>query len=138
MKIALVAMTFALTLLPCAASTTAAEQVTSFGVRAVAIDHPFQTATTSVAMARVPAGRVEQGAGHEGYLLDDSTNSSLYALFDLLKAGVRADRLTGGGQSAGTIYIPDQAGLQAKLFFNALLEPSSTPVALSNGAMSRN
>jgi hypothetical protein len=86
-----------------------------FGVRAVAIEHPFQTATTPVAMAEVPPGRVEPGASQNGYLIDDSTNSSLYALFDLLKAGVRADRLTGGGRSPGTIYIPDQAGLQSKL-----------------------
>jgi hypothetical protein len=105
-----------------------------FGVRAVAIDHSFQAATKPVAVAEVPPGRVEPSAGHDGYLIDDSTNSSLYALFDLLKAGVRADRLMGGGHSAGTIYVPDQAGLQAKLAaaaqrFSVTIRPADRPVS---------
>ncbi|MFZ0552583.1 MAG: M14 metallopeptidase family protein [Steroidobacteraceae bacterium] len=104
-----------------------------FGVRAVAIDHPFQTATTPVATVQAPAGRVESGTAHGGYLIDDSTNSSLYALFYLLKSGVRADRLTGSGYSPGTIYIPDQAGLQAKLAeaarrFSVTIRPAERPV----------
>lgn len=105
-----------------------------FGVRAVAVDHPFQTATKPVGTAQIPPGRVEPGAGHNGYLLDDSTNSSLYALFDLLQAGVRADRLTGAGYSAGTIYIPDQPGLQTKLaeaarHFSVTIRPADRPVS---------
>jgi hypothetical protein len=86
-----------------------------FGVRALAIDHPFQAATKPVATAEAPQGRVASGSAHNGYLIDDSTNSGLYALFDLLKAGVRADRLMGSSYSAGTIYIPRQFGLQPKL-----------------------
>jgi hypothetical protein len=105
-----------------------------FGVRAVAIDHPFQTATRPVTTVEVPAGRVEPGASRNGYLIDDSTNSSLYALFGLLKADVRADRLTGSGYSAGTIYIPDQAGLQPKLAdaarrFSVTIRAAERPVS---------
>jgi hypothetical protein len=104
-----------------------------FGVRAVAIDHPFQTATEPVTTAEVPPGRVEPGSAHNGYLIDDSTNSSLYALFDLLKAGVRAARLTGGGYSPGTIYIPRQFGVKRKLTeaarrFSVTIRPADAPV----------
>ena len=53
--------------------------------------------------------------------------------FDLLKAGVRADRLTGSGYSAGTIYIPDQAGLRSKLAaaaqrFSVTIRPADRPI----------
>ena len=104
-----------------------------FGVRAVAVAHPFQAATKPIGAAQVPPGRVEAGASDNGYLLDDSTNSSVYALFDLLKAGVRVDRLTGSGYSAGTIYIPQQAGLQSKLAeaarrFSVTIRPAKRPV----------
>lgn len=104
-----------------------------FGVRAVAIEHPFQATTNPVATAQVPPGRVESGTADHGYLLDDSTNSSLYALFDLLKAGVHADRLTGRGYSPGTIYIPDQPGLQPKLAaaaqrFAVTIRPAARPI----------
>jgi hypothetical protein len=104
-----------------------------FGVRAVAIDHPFQTATDPVTTAEVPPGRVESGSADDGYLIDDSTNSSLYALFDLLKAGVRVARLTGGGYSPGTIYVPRQFGVKRKLTeaarrFSVTIRPADAPV----------
>jgi hypothetical protein len=85
-----------------------------FGVQAAAIDHPFTTSTKPVFRAAAPAGVVD-GAGTNGYLIDDSTNSSLYALFALLQDGIHAERLVGGDQPAGTIYIPEQAGVEAKL-----------------------
>src|SRR6202167_2250121 len=86
-----------------------------FGVQAAAIDHPFTTSTKPVVRAAAPAGDLDSGAGTNGYFIDDSTNSSLYALFALLQDGLHTDRLVEGAQPAGTIYIPEQAGVEAKL-----------------------
>ena len=105
-----------------------------FGVTATAIDHPFTVGTKPVDRAAVPIGNIERGASANGYLIDDSTNSSLYALFDLLKAGVHVDRLVGSAPPDGTIYIPEQSGLQAKLAeaakrFSIAIHPASQPVS---------
>ena len=86
-----------------------------FGVKAAAIEHPFTASTQQVDRAAPPPGEVDTGSATNGYWIDDSTNSSLYALFDLLKAGVHAERLVEGNQPTGTIYIPAQDGIQAKL-----------------------
>ena len=43
-------------------------------------------------------------------------NGDLYALFSLLGEGVQAYRLTGSGYTPGTIYLPNQAGLESKVF----------------------
>jgi hypothetical protein len=86
-----------------------------FGVTAAAIDHPFTVTAKQVGRAASAAGSIDSAAASGGYLIDDSTNSSLYALFDLLKAGVHADRLVGSAHPDGTIYIPEQPGLEAKL-----------------------
>ena len=59
-------------------------------------------------------GRVEPGPA-KGYLLNDTSNNSLYATFALLSEGVKAYRLTGPGHDPGTIYLPAQRGLDAKL-----------------------
>jgi hypothetical protein len=48
-------------------------------------------------------------------LIADNTNSSLYALFALLSKCVQVYRLTGADSEPGTIYIPQQEGVDAKL-----------------------
>jgi hypothetical protein len=104
-----------------------------FGVTVAAVQQPFDVPGEQVDRADPPAGGVQPGATANGYLLDDSTNNSLYALFDLLKTGVRADRLLGSDPAPGTIFIPQQAGLQAKLadaarHFSVEVRPASQPV----------
>ncbi|MFZ0273334.1 MAG: M14 metallopeptidase family protein [Acidobacteriaceae bacterium] len=104
-----------------------------FGVSAAAINHPFTVSAKPVDHVIAPAGSVDPGAGTDGYFIDDSTNSSLYALFDLLKDGVHADRLAGGAQPAGTIYIPEQGGVEAKLSevakrFSVKIQGATQPV----------
>jgi hypothetical protein len=85
-----------------------------FGVTAEAIDTQF-TADANKLVAITPvAGRVHSGSA-KGYVLDARRNSSLYALFGLLREGVTAYRLTGPGHDPGTIYIPQQSGLGTKL-----------------------
>lgn len=87
-----------------------------FGVKAVAVQDKFPAQATAVTAVVKPApGSFERSANGHGYLIADHTNSSLYALFALLKDGVRAYRLTGNGAEPGTIYIPRQAGIDAKL-----------------------
>lgn len=86
-----------------------------FGVKAVAVAHKFDAPAKAVTTVTPAEGHVDGGEGEAGYLIDDSTNTSLYALFYLLQSGVRAYRLTGPGYSPGTIYIPQQAGVQSKL-----------------------
>jgi hypothetical protein len=105
-----------------------------FGVTATAIDHPFTVAAKPVDRAAAPASGVDSGAGADGYFIDDSTNSSIYALFDLLKAGVHTDRLVGSDHPDGTIYVPQQSGLPAKLAdaakrFSLEIRPASQRVS---------
>lgn len=86
-----------------------------FGVTAVAIKDPFNTPTSEVDRAKPLLGSFEKSTNGNGYFISDRTNSSLYALFDLLKQGADAYRLTGAGAEPGTIYIPAQAGIDEKL-----------------------
>ena len=86
-----------------------------FGVTATPIDAAFSAATTKVDMAKPAPGHLQKLAGAKGYELADTTNSSLYALFALLKNGVEAYRLTGDGVDPGTIYLPQQKGLEDRL-----------------------
>lgn len=86
-----------------------------FGVRVVALESKIDVTTRPVETVDVPAGHFEPSASASGYTIADNTNSSLYALFFLLKKGVRAYRLIGAGYSPGTIYIPVQEGVAAKL-----------------------
>jgi hypothetical protein len=86
-----------------------------FGVNAVAVNEKITVATSNVDEVQPPVGRFQEASNAPGYLIADKTNSSLYALFSLLKDGVQAYRLTGGGFDPGTIYIPQQLGVAAKL-----------------------
>jgi len=86
-----------------------------FGVTAVAVKEPFEAQASEVDRAKPAPGSFEKSTSGNGYLIGDRTNSSLYALFDLLKQGVDAYRLTGAGVEPGTIYVPAQAGIEEKL-----------------------
>ena len=86
-----------------------------FGVSAVAVKDSFDVQASAVDRAKPTLTRFKKSANGNGYLIADQTNSSLYALFDLLKQGVTAYRLTGAGAEPGTIYIPAQAGIGEKL-----------------------
>jgi hypothetical protein len=86
-----------------------------FGVTAVPVNAKVSVASTEVDTAKPPAGRFEKSSSGDGYLIDDKTNSSFYALFALLAEGVRVYRLTGAGADPGTIYVPRQEGVDAKL-----------------------
>jgi hypothetical protein len=86
-----------------------------FGVDVVAVQNSFEVATNKIDSAKVSPGKFEKSPKAKGYLIADKTNSSLYALFTLLKNGVRVYRLTGGNSEPGTIYIPQQKGLDDKL-----------------------
>jgi Zinc carboxypeptidase len=85
-----------------------------FNINAVAVQDKFTVPTTAVIEAKFDA-TVIPSAASKGYLIDDHSNSSLYALFALLGQGVHAYRLTGGNVDPGTIYLPAQSGLEAKL-----------------------
>ena len=82
------------------------------GVKAVEIQHPFSVEGQSVEHVTVAPGTVEPGKAKYGYLLDDASNGSLFALFTLLGNNVHAYRLTGQSYSPGTIYLPAQPHLQ--------------------------
>jgi Zinc carboxypeptidase len=84
-----------------------------FGVNAVEVKDKFEASTEPVTTAKPALGRLE-GKSSKGYLIADDTNSSLYALFALLAQNVKAYRLTSGADP-GTIYIPAQPGIDAKL-----------------------
>ena len=86
-----------------------------FGVTAVPVKDPFNAQTSNVDRVEPTPGSLEKSTSGNGYLINDGTNSSLYALFDLLKQGVNVYRLTGGGTEPGTIYIPAQTGINDKL-----------------------
>ncbi len=85
-----------------------------FGLRAVEVKDRFTAATVPVGQAALPPTAIPARAPF-GYLINDRSNSSLYALWALTGEGVRAYRLTGGGQAPGTIFLPQQPGLAGKL-----------------------
>ena len=85
-----------------------------YGVTVAAIDNKFTATTKNITSIQPIIGHVEPGAG-KAYLLDDTSNNSLYALFSLLAQGVKAYRLTEDGYSRGTIYLPAQPALNPKL-----------------------
>jgi hypothetical protein len=86
-----------------------------FGVTAVPVNGKISVASTKVDIAKPPANHFDKSSTGNGYLIEDKTNSSLYALFAMLAEGVRVYRLTGAGADPGTIYIPNQEGVDAKL-----------------------
>ncbi len=85
------------------------------GVTAVPVRKAFEVATEPVHTVEVHPGTYTRVAGARGYILPDTANSSLYALFALLKSGVRAYRIAGAGQQPDTIYLPQQSRLEAAL-----------------------
>jgi len=86
-----------------------------FGVNAVQVDSQFTVASSKVDVAKPVVATFAKSTSGNGYLIADNTNTSLYALFALLKDGVTAYRLTGQGVEPGTIYIPQQNGIDARL-----------------------
>jgi len=86
-----------------------------FGVTAVAVNDSFDAQASEVDRAKPTPASFEKSTNGNGYLIADHTNSSLYALFDLLKQNVTAYRLTGAGTEPGTIYVPQQARIDEKL-----------------------
>jgi hypothetical protein len=86
-----------------------------FGVTAVAVQDPFDAQESAVDRAKVTLASLEKSTNGNGYLIADHTNSSLYALFDLLKQGAEVYRLTGSGAEPGTIFVPQQEGIDEKL-----------------------
>lgn len=87
-----------------------------FGVKAIAIDDKIAPPATAVTAIVKPApGHFERSGNGFGYLIADHTNSSLYALFTLLEENIKVYRLTGSGADPGTIYIPQQPRVGAKL-----------------------
>jgi hypothetical protein len=86
-----------------------------FGVIAVPVATEFTAAVSKVDVAKSDAGHFEKSANGNGYLIADNTNCSFYALFALLKDGVKAYRLTGAGVEPGTIYVPAQEGVEERL-----------------------
>jgi hypothetical protein len=86
-----------------------------FGVTAVPVTEKITVAASKVDVAKPGAGHFEKSSNGNGYLIADNTNSSLYALFALLAKDVQAYRLTGPGYEPGTIYVPQQDGIDAKL-----------------------
>ena len=109
-----------------------------FGVTAVAVNDKLTVATSRVDEAKPAPGHFAPSANGNGYLIADTTNSSLYALFALLAQDVHAYRLTGEGTQAGTIYIPQQPGINAKLAAIAKqfpIEIQAAPTAPSGAAL---
>ncbi len=87
-----------------------------FGVDAVPVSEKVTAQTSAVAADVKPEpGHFKESTAAAGYEFADKTNDSLYALFSLLKQGVRVERLTGGEFEPGTIYIPQEQGLAEKL-----------------------
>ena len=85
------------------------------GVKAVEVKEKFDVAGALIEKATIPAGVIDDGSAKFGYVVNDTSNSSLYALFSLLKEDVRAYRLTGGVYPPGTIYFPPQPKLRERL-----------------------
>jgi hypothetical protein len=84
-----------------------------FGVNAVEVKDKFDASTEPVTTAKPAPG---QFGGHSpnGYLIADTSNASLYAVFSLLAQNVQVYRLT-SAPSPGTIYVPTQPGVDEKL-----------------------
>lgn len=85
------------------------------GVNAVEVTNRFEVAGALIEKAAIPSGVVDDGNAKFGYVVDDTSNSALYALFSLLKEDVHAYRLTGGKYVSGTIYFPAQPKLREHL-----------------------
>ena len=85
------------------------------GVAAVPVRKEFEVLASPVRTVSDLQGTFKVQTGARGYLFRDETNSSLYALFALLKQGFRAYRIAGTGQQADTIYLPAQRGLEDAL-----------------------
>ncbi len=105
-----------------------------YGVDAVAVTEKFPVQATKLTTIAPVVGSVGPGPARHGYILADNGNASLYALFSLLGEGVKAYRLTGAGYSPGTIYVPEQQGLAAKVEaaakrFGVTFKPSAVSVA---------
>jgi hypothetical protein len=103
-----------------------------YGVDAVAVETKFDAPAKKLTSITPLTGHVEGGAD-KGYILADTSNSSLYATFDLLSKGVKMYRLTGSSYSPGTLYIPAQPGVSAKLEsaakkFAVDFKPAAEPV----------
>jgi hypothetical protein len=102
-----------------------------YGVNVVAVDAKFTAPAKMLTTIAPVVGHVEASAPN-GWLLDDTGNSGLYALFSLLGQDVKAYRLT-SGSSPGEIYVPAQAGVEAKLDaaarkFGVTFRKSAAPV----------
>ena len=85
------------------------------GVTAVPVQKKFEVSLLPVHTVQVAPGTFSPLAGARGYAFRDETNSSLYALFALLKSGVRAYRIAGTGQEPDTIYLPRQSKIDTVL-----------------------
>ena len=106
------------------------------GVTADAVTAKFDVSGTLVARAEAKTTFAHSGSG---YLLNDSANNSYYVLFGLLKAGVKAYRLTSGSYSKGTIYVPGGAGVDTKLaplLVKFPVEVKPAPAGLTGSALS--
>jgi hypothetical protein len=86
-----------------------------FGVTAVPVNDKISVASNKVDVAKPAVGHFNKSTRGNGYLIADNTNSSLYALFALLAKDVKVYRLTSAGLDPGTIYVPQQEGIDAKL-----------------------
>jgi hypothetical protein len=86
-----------------------------FGVTAVPVNDKITVARSKVDVAKPSEGHFTKSQSSNGYLIADNTNSSLYALFALLAKGTQVYRLTGSGSEPGTIYVPQQVGIDANL-----------------------
>jgi hypothetical protein len=84
-----------------------------FGVNAVEVKDKFDASTEPVTTAKPTPGHFE-GHSSNGYLIADTSNASLYAVFSLLAQNVQVYRLT-SAPSPGTIYVPAQSGVDEKL-----------------------
>jgi hypothetical protein len=103
-----------------------------FGVTAEAIKGKFTVVGSNVDVAKAAPGQFTRSSNRNGYLISDKTNSSLYALFALLAEGVRTYRLTANDSEAGTIYIPQQDGIDGKLSAIASKFPVEIRAAVSS------
>lgn len=104
-----------------------------FGVTAVPVHDQVSVATEKVDEVKPSTGKLEKTDSANGYLIADRTNSSFYALFALLAEHVHVFRLTGPDAEPGTIFIPQQDGVDAKLqrvaqAFPIEIKAASSPV----------
>jgi hypothetical protein len=102
-----------------------------FGVEAHAVQDKFAAQSVPVLQAKV-IGHFDRAAKATGYLLADTANSDYYALFTLLKDHVEAYRLTGDAYDKGTIYFPQQPGIESKLATVAAKFPVEIKPALKD------